>query len=77
MTKGKQTGVQVIDFSKAFDMVSLSLLILKLDYYGMRGKTNDRWNKALLLKRLQTIVLEREIYHHINVEFGVTQGISP
>ena len=39
---GKQTDCLIMDFSKAFDKVSHSLLTHKLDDYGIRGKTN-RW----------------------------------
>ena len=44
MASGKQTDVLIMDFSKAFDKVSHSLLVHKLEHYGIRGKTNN-WIK--------------------------------
>ena len=38
---GKQTDVLIMDFSKAFNKVSHSLLIHKLKHYGIRGKVNN------------------------------------
>ena len=35
----KQTDLIVLDFSKAFDKVSHTKLISKIDYYGIRGDT--------------------------------------
>jgi hypothetical protein len=44
MASGKQTDVLIMHFSKAFDKVSHSLLVHKLEYYGIRGKNNN-WIK--------------------------------
>jgi hypothetical protein len=44
MASGKQTDVLIMDFSKAFDKVSHSLLVHKLEHYGIRGKNNN-WIK--------------------------------
>ena len=37
MSAGKQTDVLIMDFSKAFDKVGQSLLVHKLEHYGIRG----------------------------------------
>jgi hypothetical protein len=47
---GKQTDCLIMDFSKAFDKVSHSLLQHKLDHYGIRGKTGE-WIKTFLSDR--------------------------
>ena len=39
MENRKQTDVLIMDFSKAFDKVSHSLLPHKLNHYGIRWKT--------------------------------------
>jgi hypothetical protein len=42
MERGIPTDVVVMDFAKAFDKVNHSLLVHKLDHYGVRGEVN-RW----------------------------------
>ena len=62
-----------MDFSKAFDKVSHSLLTHKLDHYGIKGKTN-MWIQNFLAERKQVVVVEGEKSDSINVESGVPQG---
>ena len=62
-----------MDFSKAFDKVSHSLLIHKLNHYGITGKTNE-WIKNFLSDRTQSVVVEGETSTSIPVESGVPQG---
>ena len=62
-----------MDFSKAFDKVSHSLLQHKLDHYGIRGKTGE-WIKTFLSDRSQSVVIEGESSDKITVESGVPQG---
>ena len=57
MEKGKQTDVLVMDFSKAFDKVSHSLLVHKLSYYGITGQVN-RWINHFLADRRQAVLVE-------------------
>jgi retron-type reverse transcriptase len=42
LQEGRQTDILIMDFAKAFDKVNHSLLIHKLRYYGIDGKTT-RW----------------------------------
>ena len=52
-----QTDVIVLDFAKAFDKVNHSLLVYKLDHYGIQGKTN-KWIKDFLDDRHQAVVVD-------------------
>ena len=70
---GKQTGILLLDFSKAFDKVSYEKLINKLLGYGIRGKTL-RWIKSFLNGRSQTVVLEEDWSEEVPVTSGVPQG---
>jgi hypothetical protein len=62
-----------MDFSKAFDKVSHSLLQHKLDHYGIRGKTCE-WIKTFLSDRKPSVVIEGESSDKILVDSGVPQG---
>ena len=62
-----------MDFSKAFDMFSHSLLQLKLDHYGILGNTGG-WIKTFLSDSNQSVVIEGESSVKILVESGVPQG---
>ena len=73
MDKGSQTDCLIMDFSKAFDKVSHSLLIHKLRHYGINGKTNT-WINSFLNGRKQRVVVEGEISDCVPVASGVPQG---
>jgi len=73
MENGKQTDVLIMDFAKAFDKVCHSLLVHKLDHYGIKGKTN-LWIQAFLTRRSQSVVLEGVSSDTVSVESGVPQG---
>jgi hypothetical protein len=66
---GKQTDCLIMDFSKAFDKVSHSLLQHKLDHYAIRGKTCE-WIKTFLSDRSQSVVIEGESSNKIPVQSG-------
>ena len=74
--QGKQTDCLIMDFSKAFDKVSHSLIIHKLKHYGITGKTNA-WIKNFLSDRTQSVVVEGETSTSIPVESGSTSMIRP
>jgi len=52
-----QTDAILLDFSKAFDKVSHSRLLLKLQNYGIRNRTLD-WIGDFLSCRSQRVVLD-------------------
>ena len=69
MASEKQTDVLIMDFSKAFDKVSHSLFVHKLEHYGIRGKTNN-WIKNFLHDRSQTVVVDGVTSDYISVDSG-------
>ena len=73
MQGGGQSDVLLLDFAKAFDKVGHHRMIRKLDFYGVRGKTQD-WIKAFLSNRTQQVVLSGEHSDKIHVQSGVPQG---
>ena len=56
LEKGCQEDVLIMDFSKAFDKVSHSLLVHKLRQYGIPGRVN-RWIENFLSDRKQAVVV--------------------
>ena len=70
---GKQMDVILLDFSKAFDIVSHSKLLRKLHQYGIRGKLLS-WIQAFLGSRSQRVVIDGEDSDSIPVNTGVPQG---
>ena len=73
LSKGKQTDLVLLDFSKAFDKVNHSKLLWKLHQYGIRGHALA-WIRAFLGNRSQTVVLEGEESGSVPVTSGVPQG---
>ena len=68
-----QTDLLILDFSKAFDKVAHKRLLLKLEYYGIRGLVLA-WIKAWLIGRTQQLALEGEFSEKSCVRSGVPQG---
>ena len=61
-------------FTKAFDKVNHSLLVHKLNHYGIRGRIKD-WIADFLSGRRQAAVVNRDRSKYIDVKSGVPQGI--
>ena len=70
LDQGKQIDCLIMDFSKAFDRISHSLIIYKLKHYGITGETNE-WIKNFHGDRTQSVVVEGETSISIPVESGV------
>lgn len=68
-----QTDLLILDFSKAFDKVAHKRLLLKLDYYGIRGLASA-WIQSWLIGRTQQVVLEGHHSEKSIVNSGVPQG---
>ena len=68
-----QTDVILLDFSKAFDSVPHQRLLMKLDYYGIRGNMS-MWIKAFLSNRSQSVSVNGIQSSSKPVLSGVPQG---
>ena len=62
-----------LDLKKAFDTVNQKILLDKLNYYGIRGKTKD-WFKSFLNERLQFTTINTLNSTRKLVTHGVPQG---
>ena len=70
---GRQTGIIFLDFAKAFDRVNHSLLVHKLQCYGIRGSTIT-WIANFLSDRRQAVVVDGSCSSYARVRSGVPQG---
>jgi retron-type reverse transcriptase len=70
---GQQTDILILDFAKAFDKVNHSLLIHKLQHYGIIGKS-VRWIQNWLANRKQSVVIDGSTSDAVSVDSGVPQG---
>ena len=73
LDKSCQTDIIFLDFSKAFDSVSHSLLLHKLQSYGINGKLLN-WLRSYLSSRQQRVVIEGCESEWLPVKSGVPQG---
>ena len=62
-----------IDFQKAFDTVNHSILINKLEHYGIRGVGSD-WFRSYLSNRKQYVSVNGKVSEQKPVTHGVPQG---
>ena len=72
-TNLEQTDVIVMNFNKAFDNVNHSLLVKKLEHYGINGRVN-LWIENFLAGRSRSVVVEGSKSKQTTVRSGVPQG---
>ena len=72
-SEGHQTGLILLDFSKAYDRVNHQKFLYKLHQLGVRGRILS-WIKTFLMWHSQTVVLEGKCSSEIPVKSGVPQG---
>ena len=63
----------LIDFSKAFDMVDHTILLNKLNNYGIRGIAL-KWMASYLINRNQYVYVNNTKSNILNLQYGVPQG---
>ena len=73
LSKGNQVDIILLDFAKAFDKVTYSRLLHKLDFYGVRDQTST-WIRSFLENRKQEVVLDGSHSDLSDVLSGVPQG---
>ena len=75
MDKGELTGILLVDFRKAFDLVNHDLLIQKMSIYGIRNSALQ-WFTSYLTGRRQMVTIGRSVSDVLPVLSGVPQGSS-
>ena len=73
LSKKEISLLLLIDFSKAFDMVEHTILIKKLEHYGIRGIALE-WLKSYLGNREQFVTINGKNSTKKSLKFGVPQG---
>ena len=70
---GNRVDIAILDFSKAFDMVSHRRLMSKLDHYSIRRNIN-KWIASFLNNRNQKVAIDGYSLDTISVDSRVPQG---
>ena len=73
LSKKQISLLLLIDFSKAFDMVEHTILLRKLEHYGIRGLAL-RWMTSYLQNRSQFVSLSGENSSIKHMQYGEPQG---
>ena len=73
LSKHQMSLLLLIDFSKAFDMVDHSILINKLEHYGIRGIAL-KWMESYLSDRKQFVSVNGKDSEILTMKYGVPQG---
>ena len=69
----KVSGMVLIDYRKAFDMVDHELLLKKLEVYGIVNH-ELQWCQSYLLNRKQVVRLGGKMSSEVVMKYGVPQG---
>ena len=75
MDKGELSGILLVDFRKAFDLINHELLLQKLAIYGFKDATLQRFG-SYLTERKQLVSIDHSTSDLLPVCSGVPQGSS-
>lgn len=73
LDKGRRVVGVFLDLAKAFDSVSIPILLKKLEHLGIRGLPLE-WFKSYLTERRQCLKVNDHISEQLSINFGVPQG---
>ena len=73
MDQGKKSMAIFLDLSKAFDTVSIPILLKKLETFGIRGIPLELF-RSYLNNRIQCVTIDGFTSTDLPVEYGVPQG---
>ena len=75
MDNSELTGLLLVDFRKAFDLVNHDLRPQKLSTYGVLGQAH-RWFTSYLKGRKQVVSIGNCTSEFASMQFGIPQGSS-
>ena len=73
LNKSKHLLAIFLDFSKAFDTISIGILLKKLEHYGFRNNIN-LWLNSYLTNRKQFVKINQTTSNTLITKMGVPQG---
>jgi retron-type reverse transcriptase len=73
LDNGDRTGVIIVDFSKAFDVVPHGRLLAKIANSGVDSRVVV-WIREFLVGRTQRVRVEGKLLQEVRVTSGVPQG---
>ena len=73
LDENEATLVVYLHLTKAFDTIDHSILLKKLDYYGIKGPASD-WFSSYLYNRNQFVHYMRSKSHVKTIKYGVPQA---
>ena len=73
LEKNANIDIVMLDFSKAFDKINISILLKKLKLLGIGGNI-AKWIANFLMKRKQKVVVNKQCSQWSEVKSGVPQG---
>ena len=73
LNKSKHLLTIYLDFSKAFDTISIDILLKKLEHYGFRDQINS-WLQSYLINRKQLVKINNTSSNTLVTKMGVPQG---